>query len=49
MQTIFAATACLPEGWVQDVRLTVEGGSITRIESAAIAAREGRPYGRAAP
>ncbi|WP_065330188.1 formimidoylglutamate deiminase [Tritonibacter mobilis] len=38
MQTIFAATACLPEGWVQDVRLTVEGGSITGIESAAIAA-----------
>jgi len=32
MQTIFAATACLPEGWARDVRLTIDGGRLQRID-----------------
>ncbi|OIQ28226.1 MAG: formimidoylglutamate deiminase [Alphaproteobacteria bacterium MedPE-SWcel] len=37
MQTVFAATACLPSGWASDVRLTLDGGSITRIATGAAA------------
>ncbi|TNJ42238.1 formimidoylglutamate deiminase [Phaeobacter sp. B1627] len=31
MQTLFAATACLPSGWANDVRVTLDGGAITGI------------------
>jgi formiminoglutamate deiminase len=37
MQTIFAATACLPEGWAKDVRLTIQDGQISRIETGSAA------------
>ncbi|KUP93244.1 formimidoylglutamate deiminase [Tritonibacter horizontis] len=32
MQTIFAATACLPQGWTQNVRLTIDSGYLTAID-----------------
>ena len=32
MQTIFAATACLPQGWTQNVRLTIDSGHLTAID-----------------
>lgn len=37
MQVIFAATACLPEGWAQNVRVTLAEGAITQIEAGAAA------------
>ncbi len=37
MQVIFAATACLPEGWAQNVRVTLAEGAISQIEVGAAA------------